>query len=174
RNRSGSSSAGWYSGCARITSSTIASSPPSGSPARYLRQVSKKKSRAWSRVGSNILALFGLAPEFAQVPDQAFRAARLAGEAHIAAVQYQPVVGVAQEFRRNELEQLVFDLARILAGCEPGPVGDTKDVCVDCDRGLAESGVQDDIRRLAADAGQALQRFARSRHLAAMVRDQQA
>src|SRR4029078_480582 len=165
----------WCSGCARITCGSTYSRPPSACWARYLRQVSKKKSRAWSRDGLNILFfLLRLAAKFAQVADQTLGAAGLAREADIATVQDQPVMGVAQEFRRNELEQLVLDRARILSRRDPGPVCDAEYVRVDRDGRLSKRRIQHYVRRLAADAGQALERFARGRDFAAVMRCQQA
>src|SRR6266850_7792719 len=73
----------------------------------------------------------GLRPEFAQVADQAGRAAGRARQADVAAVQDQPMVRVVQVFRRRELEQLLLDLERILARGEAGAVGDAEDVRVD-------------------------------------------
>src|SRR5580765_3087911 len=104
----------WYSGWARITSSAMVSMPASGSPARYLRHVSKNVSRTWSRDGSNISGL-GLLLELAQVADHALRAAGLARRADVAPVQDQPMVRILLEFRLGELDQAVLDLPRILA-----------------------------------------------------------
>src|SRR5688572_13401802 len=120
-----------------MTSRASPSMPASGSPARYLRQVSKKIARAWSREGSNI---FGLRPELAQVADQALRAARLAREADVAPVQDQPVVRVLQVFRRRELEEFFLDRQNILAGRDAGAIGHPEYVRVDRHGGLAERG----------------------------------
>src|SRR5258708_23006545 len=131
----------WYSECSRMTSSASASSPTSGSPARYLRQAPKKRSRTCSRLGSNmrtVRVLFpGLRPELAQVADQAARAAGLACKADVATVQDEPVVRVLEELGRREFQQLLFHLERILAGGDAGPVGDAEDVRVDRHRRLA-------------------------------------
>src|SRR5436190_18231033 len=97
----------WYSGCASITSSAMVSMPASGSPARYLRQVSKNVSRTWSREGSNMSGL-GLLPVLAQVADRALRAAGLARRAHIASVQDQPMVRVLLEFGLGEFHEPVL------------------------------------------------------------------
>src|SRR6267378_7102210 len=105
----------------------MVSMPASGSPARYLRQAPKNVSRTCSRVGSNISGL-GLLPILAQVADQAFRAAGLPRRADVAAVQDQPVMRVLQVLRRRELEEPVFDLARVLAGRDAGAVRDAEDM----------------------------------------------
>src|SRR4051794_30148375 len=131
------------------------SMPTSGSPARYLRHAPKNISRTCSRDGSNILRL---ALELAQVADEALRAAGFAREAHIAAMQDQPVMRVLQELRRRRLEKLLFHFNDILSGREPCAVRDAEDVRVDGHGGLAEGRVEDDVGRLAPDAGQALQR----------------
>ena len=64
------------------------------------------------------------------------------------------MVGIAFEVVRRESEQLVFHLPRRLARREPGAIGDTKDVRVDRDNGFPEGRVENDIRRLAANARQ--------------------
>src|SRR5687767_11208530 len=97
--------------------------PASGSPARYLRQVSKNSSRTCSREGSNTRLL----SELAQVADDALRAAGLAREARIAAVQDEPVVRVLQVLGGRELEQLHFHCQDVLAGRQPGAIGDAED-----------------------------------------------
>src|SRR5690348_4687835 len=111
--------------------------PASGSPARYLRHASKNVSRTCSREGLNISGL-GLLAVLAQVADQALRAAGLARDADVAAVQDQPVMCVLHVLGRRELDELLFDLARVLAGREPRAVGDAKDVRIHRDRRLAE------------------------------------
>src|SRR3989449_8435063 len=115
---------------------------------------------------------FGLRPEFAQVADQAGRTAGLARQADVAPMQDQPMVRVLQVFRRGEFEQPLLDLERILARSDAGAVGDAKDVRVDRHRRLAECRVEHHVRRLAADAGKALQRFAARRHFAAVLLEQ--
>src|SRR5581483_2519868 len=116
-----------------MMSSATASMPASGVPARYLSQAPKKSSRTCSRLGLNIL---GLLPELAQVADDALRTAGLAREAHVAPVQDEPVVRVVEVFGRRELDELVLDLARILARGEAGAVRDPEDVGIHCHRGL--------------------------------------
>src|SRR5437879_6272034 len=107
----------WYSGCSSITSIATDSMPTSGSPARYLRHVSKNRSRTSSRVGLNIPRF---TPEFAQIANQAPRARRLAREAYIAAMQDQPVVGVFQKLGRGELQQLLLHFKNVFAGSNAG------------------------------------------------------
>src|SRR4051812_33225020 len=113
-----------------MTSSASASTPASGSPARYLRHVPKNISRTCSRLGLYIARLL---LELAQVADQALRAARLARQAHIAPMQDQPVMRVLQEFGRRELQQLLLHLQHVLARREAGAIGDAEDVRVDGD-----------------------------------------
>src|SRR5690606_25940295 len=67
---------------------------------------------------------------------------------------------------------LVFDLAHVLAWRNTGPVRDAEDVSVDRDRRLAESGIENHVRRPAADAWKRLERFARARHFSAVPFDQ--
>ena len=100
----------WYSGCSSITSSASASMPTSGIARAVLAPgveehlahliARRIEHRPWSSA------------EFAQVADQALRAAGLARDADVAPVQDQPVVRVLQELRRRELQQLVLDLQR--------------------------------------------------------------
>src|SRR5262245_43409844 len=130
--------------------------PASGSPARYLRQASKKVLRTWSRVGSNILRL---SLEFAQVADHALGTGRLAREAHVAPVQDQPVVRMLHELRRHELEELEFHFERILARRDARAIRHPENVSVHGHRRLAEGDIEHHIRRLAPDAGQALKLF---------------
>jgi hypothetical protein len=70
-------------------------------------------------------------------------------------------------------DQLVLDGAHVLARRQAGAVGDAEDMRVDRHGRLAERGVEHDVGRLAAHAGQRFQRFAVVRHLASMVFDQQ-
>src|SRR5688500_5008472 len=111
-----------------MMSSASASTPSSGSPARYLRHAAKNISRTSSRLGLNIL---GFWPELAQVADQALRAAGLARKANVAPVQDQPVVGVLQVLRRGELQQPLFDRQRILSRRKPGAIGNAEDMRID-------------------------------------------
>src|SRR4026209_290436 len=135
--------------------------PARGTPSRYLRQASKNISRTSSRDGLNIV--LRLLPVFAQVADQALRAAGLAREAHVAPVQDEPVVRVLQVLRRRELQKLVFYGNDILSWSETGAVRDAEDVGVDRHRGLAERGVPHPVLGLAADPGKALERLAAAR-----------
>src|SRR6476620_12640494 len=141
--------------------------PASGTPSRYFRQAPKNISRTSSRDGLNIV--LGLLPVFAQVEDQALRAAGLAREAHVAPVQDEPVVGVFQVLGRRELQKFVFYGNNIFSWSETGAIRDAEDVGVDRHGGLAERGVQHHVRGLAADAGQALERLAAARNLAVVL-----
>ncbi len=66
-------------------------------------------------------------------------------------------MGVALEFGGNIVLDGALDRIDVLAGRDPGPVADTKDMSVDRLRRMAPPHVQDDIRGLASDAGQGLQ-----------------
>ncbi len=99
------------------------------------------------------------------------RALRLARHADIAPVQDQPVVRILAELFRRRLEQAVLDFAHCPARREPGAVRHAEDVRVDCDRRLAEGDVHHDVRGLAANAGQCLERRALARHFAAVFRE---
>ena len=74
--------------------------------------------------------------------------------------------------RRHAAFELLLHLQRRLAGREAGAVTDAEDMGVHRDGRLAEGCVEDDIGRLAADAGQALQRLAAVGHGAAMLSDE--
>ena len=82
------------------------------------------------------------------------------------------MVRVQLEFIGHEFHELALDLLGTLPGCETGAVGHPEDVGVDGDRRLAERDVEHDVRRLAADARQPLQRFAVGRDLAVVVAQQ--
>jgi uncharacterized membrane protein len=75
-------------------------------------------------------------------------------------------------FRRHHPLQFHFHLERRLAGRQSGAVSDAEDVCIDGNRRLAESDVEDNVGGLAADTRQRLQRFARAGNLAVMLGDQ--
>ena len=82
------------------------------------------------------------------------------------------MMSVAAEGLGDDLFEPGFHFVDVLAGREAGAVAHSEDVGVDRESLLAESGVEDDIGGLAADAGELLQQFARSRHLAAEAVDQ--
>ena len=77
--------------------------------------------------------------EFAHRAGGAFRFACLA---HVAAVQNEPVVGVAAPALGHHLLEAQLDRVRCLRGCEAGAVGDPEDVGIDGDGALAEGLVQ--------------------------------
>ena len=81
-------------------------------------------------------------------------------------------MGMKPVFRWHHLIELHLDLERCLARCHAGPVAHAEDVGVDGNRRLTEGNVEHDVRGLAADAGQRLQRLARARDLAGMLLDQ--
>ena len=83
-------------------------------------------------------------------------------------------MGVEQEALRNDLHELVLDLARRLAGRDAEAVCDAKHMRVDRERRLAEGGVEHDIGGLAADPRQSLERGAVLWRLPAMLLDDRA
>jgi hypothetical protein len=87
-------------------------------------------------------------------------------------MQDQPVVGVQPEGLGHGLIKLELDLQHVLARREARSVADSENVRVDREGLFAESGVEDDIGRLASDAGQFFQFLAGARYLAAMLADQ--
>ena len=66
------------------------------------------------------------------------------------------MVSVAAEELGHDFLELGFDLVDVLAGCEAGAVADAEDVSVDGEGFLAERGIENDVRGLAADAGEFL------------------
>ena len=64
-----------------------------------------------------------------------------------------------------------FNLVRIFAGGETRAVRNTENMCIDGDRGLPKRFVQNDVRGLASNAGQADQLIPRLRNLAAKFVD---
>ena len=140
------------------------SSPSSGARSRYFRQASKKKWRTWSREGLNIgmgsepvrscpVASLAVLPELAQVADQAARAVGLARLADVAPVQDQPVVRVLAVRARGRTSS---SRSSTSSGFLPGAIPvrfATRKMCVSTAIvGLAERGVEDHVRGLAADA----------------------
>ena len=78
-------------------------------------------------------------------------------------------MGILAEFLGYQPHQAFFHFDNIFSPRNAGPVGDAKNVGVDCNRWLSEGGVQDDIGCLPAHTGQAFEFFPRLRHLAAML-----
>ena len=78
------------------------------------------------------------------------------------------MVSVAAEGLGNDLLELRFDIVDGLARRETRAVADAENMSVDRERFLAEGGVEDDIGRLAADAGERLQLFTGPGDLPAM------
>src|SRR5207253_5011125 len=99
-----------------------------------------------------------LVPILAQVPDDAGGTGGLACSADVTPVQDQPMVGVLAELGRGVGDERVLDFPRRLSRREPGAIGNTENVCVDRDLGLAEHHVEVDIGGLATHAGQRLER----------------
>ncbi len=82
------------------------------------------------------------------------------------------MVGVELVLLRHHLLEAELDRVRVAPRREAGPVRDAEEVGVDRDGRLAVGGVEDDVRRFPADAGQRLQLLAGARHLAAEFFDQ--
>src|SRR2546426_6650513 len=131
----------WWDHHAAVNMQTV---PSRASPFGLRGLAESRQQRAETRHDAR--RSFGFRPEFAQVADQAARAAGLARHADVAAVQDQPMVRVLQVFGRRELEQLLLDLERVLARGEAGAVGDAKDVRVDRHCRLPERGVEHHVR----------------------------
>ena len=115
---------------------------------------------------------WGLVLIGAPFPDRADAAFGFARDANIPAVQDQPVMRELLELGGNIVLDGAFHCQLVAPGGDPGAVSDTKDVGVDGLRGLVEPHVQHDIRGLAPDARQGLQRGAAGRHLAVIAVDQ--
>src|SRR5579859_7510920 len=109
-----------------------------------------------------------------QVANDALRTIGFARLAHITSVKDQPVVSVLLELERYDLLKFVFHGTHVFARRETSAVGDAKNMCVHGNRGVAKSGVEDDIRGFAADARQRLQSLASLWHLAAVLVHQNA
>ena len=70
-------------------------------------------------------------------------------------MKQKPVVGMAAKDGRDYCRQPLFDRARRRAGDKSGPVGDAEDMSVNRTGVEPENFVQDDVGRLATDAGSA-------------------
>src|SRR5262245_57010802 len=110
--------------------------------------------------------------EAANVANETTRTVRPARLADIAAVQDQPMMGMALALRRHHRLEHALDFGGGLAGSETGAVADPEDMGVDGDGGLAECRVEDDIGGLAADAGKRFEGGPVARHRPAMLLDQ--
>src|SRR5512132_2068964 len=176
-SRSTATAASAVSGCPAATIPLI---PPSRWPAGSVRRmVAYRPERGLStglapapggcRGGVSALRL---RLEAADVANDAHRAARLLRLADIAAVQDQPMVGVAQPSLRCPRQQRGFHLQRRAARGEAGAVGHSEDMRIDGDRRLAECHIQYDVGGLPPDAGERFESFAVVRHLAAVAFDQ--
>src|SRR5262245_52493665 len=135
----------------------------SGSAARYLAHAPAKNRRASSRDGLNINSLGTV---FAEIADDALRALGRARDANVAAVKNQPVVRIALELVRHELQKLRLDFLDGLSGRQMGAIADTEDVPVDGDRRLPERRVEHNVRGLAPDTRQLLQQVTVRRNTA--------
>jgi len=81
----------------------------------------------------------------AEIGDQAFRAFGFAGDAGVAAMQYQPVMRIPFEFLRYQLEQFFLNLQHRFAASNTSAVRHAKDVRIDRNGRLTEGGVKNDI-----------------------------
>ena len=78
------------------------------------------------------------------------------------------------ELGRYHFLQFVFDRTNIFARCQPGAIGDTKDVRIHRNGRMAKRRIEYDIRCLAADTRQRFECFARVGYVAVVVIDQDA
>ena len=84
------------------------------------------------------------------------------------------MVGVALVFGGGARLERLLDRERRLARGEPGAIGDPENMGVDRDRRLAEGHVQHHVGGLASNPRKRLQGHPITRHLAAMLLDQNA
>src|ERR1044072_814259 len=110
----------------------------------------------------------------AEIVDDAALAQRLARDAGVAAMQDQPMMRMELVCVRHNLFEVQLALERRQSRRHGGAVADAKDVRVDRDGLLAERDVEHDVRGLAPDAGQRLERLAAARNLSAMLRHESA
>ena len=76
------------------------------------------------------------------------------------------------ELSRNQSLQSSFNGKRRLASGQSSPVGHTKNMSVDRNGGLTESGIQHHVGCLSADSGQLFESASLSRHLTRMMLNQ--
>ena len=93
-------------------------------------------------------------PTFGHSSRAARLAARLARVAHPPAVQDQPVAERGPLRLRDQLHQGELDLHRVVVLGQAEPAREPADVRVDRDARRVEGVAEDDVRGLAADAGQ--------------------
>ena len=92
--------------------------------------------------------------------------------ANVTAAQNQPVKHVDLEFFWYDFKQLFLSLAQIFYEVPPGVVRDAKNMCVDSNSRMAESGIENNVRGFAADTGQRLQQSSILRDVAIVLGDQ--
>src|SRR5512134_1538014 len=95
------------------------------------RRCGRQRTRQTIRRHKLYALTLGLAAEFAQVTDYALRAFRLARDAGIAAMQDQPMMGIAFEFFGCKFLQPALDFEHISARSEPYAVRDAENVGID-------------------------------------------
>ena len=80
-------------------------------------------------------------------------------------MQNEPVVGVAEIGFRHGLQQFSFHLRDIFSRCKTKTIAKTKEMRVNCNGGLTEDVVQNNIGGFSADAGKGFQGRAIMGHL---------
>src|SRR5690606_29710269 len=104
--------------------------------------------------------------------DGAPPAFRLSCLADVATMQDEPVVGMERETLRHLLLERQLHRQWRCPRREPGAIAYPEQMRVDRNGGLLEENVQHHIGRLAADAGQGLERLAHVGYLATVLFDQ--
>ena len=110
--------------------------------------------------------------KLAQIPDYTIRAFGVAGDAYIAAMQDQPVVGVLFPLGGDGFFECGFGGVGRGGFAEADAVGDAEYMRVDGDGVVAQRAIEPDICGFAADAGEGLQFLARVGNLSAEIVDQ--
>ena len=100
-------------------------------------------------------------------------AARFACDAHITAMQDQPVMRILKKLGRDESQQTFFNLQRCFPRCDFGAIGDAKDMRIHRHGWLSKCRVEHHIGCLPANSRQRFQRLAIIRDFTVVSLDQQ-
>ena len=97
---------------------------------------------------------FGFLRKRTEIFDRAFGTLWFFRETNTSAMILHQMAETDALFLGNDCHQVGFDFVRVGFFCEAKTLRETHDVGVDADRLLAEGVTEDDVRRLASDAGQ--------------------
>ena len=138
----------------------------------FLSDVYKNRRASGQMTGGSAgLLHLGFKIEITNVSDDTLRTVGLSGLAGIPAMQNQPVVSIHFVFIRHDFQKFELNLKRSFTGRQPGAVGNPKNMGINCDGGLSESGIQYNVGRFPTHSRQSFQRLTIRGYLAVMIID---